>query len=100
MILQAFAQWRDDPDPVPEIPLLALTAAPIIISEGENMQERLHSAVQKTFPILDTDAPLRRQPTQFEAIRNNYSLRNDFSAYTISPDDPAAGILQSLGFNG
>jgi erythronate-4-phosphate dehydrogenase len=100
MILRAFAQWYNDPGPVPESPLPASIPAPVVIPERESMQEKLCFAVQQTFPILEIDAQLRRQPAQFEEIRNNYPLRNDFSAYTISPDDPAAGILQSLGFNG
>ena len=99
MILHAFAQWRNDPDPIPEIPYPGATPPPVIIPEGHSVQEKLCDAVQKTFPILETDARLRQQPTRFETIRNNYPLRNDFSAHTISQDNSVAAILKSLGFN-
>ncbi|MDR3184211.1 MAG: 4-phosphoerythronate dehydrogenase [Prevotellaceae bacterium] len=85
MILQAFAQWCNDPDPVPEIPHPEVRPAPVLIPEGGSVQERWCAAVQQTFPILDIDAQLRRQPAQFEAIRKSYPLRNDFSAYAILP---------------
>ena len=99
MILQALAQWCNDPEPVPEIPYPTLDQAPVIIPEGDSVQEKLCAAVQKTFPVLEIDAQLRRQPAHFETIRNNYPLRNDFTAYTVRHDDPASGILQRLGFN-
>jgi erythronate-4-phosphate dehydrogenase len=99
MILQAFAQWCNDPDPVPEIPYPELPSTPVIVPEGSSVQEKLHFTVQKTFPILDIDAQLRQRHTHFEAIRNAYPLRNDFSAYTISNDSATAEILQQLGFS-
>jgi erythronate-4-phosphate dehydrogenase len=99
MILQAFAQWNNDPDPAPVIPTLELPPAAVVIPEGKSMQEKWCAAIQKTFPVLDIDAQFRRQPAQFEAIRNSYPLRNDFSAYTVIHDDPAAGLLLQLGFN-
>jgi erythronate-4-phosphate dehydrogenase len=99
MILQALAQWCKDPNPVPEIPYPELAPAPVIIPEGKSVQERLYAAVQQTFPVMETDAQLRREPAHFDAIRNNYPLRNDFTAYSVPHDDPAAGILQELGFN-
>jgi hypothetical protein len=71
----------------------------VVIPEGKSMQEKWCAAVQKTFPLPDIDAQLRRQPAQFETIRNNYPLRNDFSAYTVIHDDPAADTLRQLGFN-
>jgi erythronate-4-phosphate dehydrogenase len=99
MILQAFAQWNGVPDPVPVIPMLELPPAAVAMPEGKGVQEKWCAAVQKTFPLPDIDAQLRRQPAQFEAIRNSYPLRNDFSAYTVIHDDPAAGLLKQLGFN-
>jgi erythronate-4-phosphate dehydrogenase len=98
MIWQAFAQWCNDPAPVPEIPLPGWRSR-LLIPEGDSLQARLYDAVQKTFPVLEIDALLRQQPAQFEAIRNNYPLRDDFTAYAVPPDDPAAGTLQQLGFN-
>jgi erythronate-4-phosphate dehydrogenase len=80
MILQAFAQWCNDPGPVPEIPHPG-KRQPLLIPEGGSMQERLCAAVQQTFPVLEIDAQLRRQPAQFETLRNNYPLRDDFSAF-------------------
>jgi erythronate-4-phosphate dehydrogenase len=99
MILQAFAQWRNDPDPIPEISYSELPSTPVIMPEGNSVQEKLHFITQKTFPILDTDAQLHQRPAHFETIRNAYPLRNDFSAYTISDDNAVAEILQQLGFN-
>jgi hypothetical protein len=99
MILQAFAQWCNDPDPVPEIPHPALTPTPLVIPEGNSIQEKLCAVVQQTFPIWETDAQLRRQPACFEEMRNSYPLRNDFTAYTVPQGDSAAAILQQLGFN-
>jgi erythronate-4-phosphate dehydrogenase len=99
MILQALAQWCNDPDPVPAIPTLECLPAAVVIPEGKSVQEKWCAAVQKTFPILDIDAQFRRQPAQFEAIRNNNPLRNDFTAYTVLHDDPAAELLRQLGFN-
>jgi erythronate-4-phosphate dehydrogenase len=96
MILQALAHWCNEPEPAPEIP--CPEPAPLIIPEGSSMQERLYTAVQQTCPVWETDAQLRRRPAQFEAIRNSYPLRNDFTACRIPHDDPAAGILQRLGF--
>ena len=98
MILQSFAQWCNDPEPVPEIPYPTLDPAPVIIPEGDSVQEKLYAVVQKTFPVLEIDAQLRRQPACFETIRNNYPLRNDFTAYTI-PGDHADKSLQALAFN-
>ncbi|MDR0692238.1 MAG: 4-phosphoerythronate dehydrogenase [Prevotellaceae bacterium] len=98
MILQALAKWCNDPEPVPEIPYPEPVASPVIISEGGNVQEKLCAVVQKTFPVLEIDAQLRRQPAHFETIRNNYPLRNDFTAYTV-PGDYAGKSLQALGFN-
>jgi hypothetical protein len=97
--LQAFAQWRNDPGPVPEIPYPEPPSAPVIIPEGSSAQEKLHFITQKTFPIMDTDAQLRQHPTHFEAIRNAYPLRNDFSAYTVPHAGLSGELLQSLGFN-
>jgi erythronate-4-phosphate dehydrogenase len=98
MILQAFAQWCNDPDPVPEIPSPEPGYEPVIIPEGRSVQEKLCMVAQKTFPVWEIDAQLRRQPTHFEAIRNGYPLRNDFSAYTVPHDDPAAESFRLLGF--
>ena len=86
MILQAFAQWCNDPAPVPEIPHPG-GRPQLLVPEGDSAQARWCDAVQKTFPILEVDAQLRRQPAQFELIRNNYPLRDDFSAYTLPPGD-------------
>ncbi|MDR0737576.1 MAG: 4-phosphoerythronate dehydrogenase [Prevotellaceae bacterium] len=97
MILQALAQWLKDTGTIPEIPYPEMVAEPII-PKGNSVQEQLCAAVQKTFPILEIDAQLRRQPASFETIRNNYPLRNDFTAYTV-PGDHAGKFLQALGFN-
>ncbi|MDR3180793.1 MAG: 4-phosphoerythronate dehydrogenase [Prevotellaceae bacterium] len=97
IILQAFAQWCNDPDLVPEIPHPALTPTPLVIPEGNSMQEKLCAVVQQTFPIWETDAQLRRQPAYFEEMRNSYPLRNDFTAYTVPQGDSAAATLQQLG---
>jgi erythronate-4-phosphate dehydrogenase len=99
MVLQALAQWLNDPDPVPEIPYPGLSPMPVLIPEGNSMQEKLYFTVQKTFPVLEIDAQLRHQPAHFEAIRNAYPLRHDFTAYTVPSDNPAAGVLQTLGFS-
>ena len=98
MILQAFAQWRNDPGTVPEIPYPVAAPALVVIPEGNSVQEKLCDAVLKTFPIWETDAQLRREPARFEAIRNSYPLRHDFSAYTVPQGDAVAGILQQFGF--
>jgi erythronate-4-phosphate dehydrogenase len=98
MILQAFAQWCNDPGPIPEIPYPELPLTPVIIPEGRSVQEKLHFTAQKTFPVLATDAQLRQQPAHFETIRDRYPLRNDFTAYTVSNDNAIAKVLQQLGF--
>ncbi|MDR2448755.1 MAG: 4-phosphoerythronate dehydrogenase [Prevotellaceae bacterium] len=99
MILKALAQWLNDPEPVPEIPYPTPIPAPVVIPEGNSVQEKLYAAVQKTFPILEIDAQLRRQPNSFETIRNNYPLRHDFTAYTVLGDHAGKSSLQALGFN-
>ncbi|MDR3235559.1 MAG: 4-phosphoerythronate dehydrogenase [Prevotellaceae bacterium] len=99
MVLEALAQWCDDTDPIPEL-IDHTSPPPVIVPEGATVQEQLYAAVQKTYPIMEMDAQMRQHPADFEALRNNYPLRNDFTAHTVaSADNPALSeILKILGF--
>jgi erythronate-4-phosphate dehydrogenase len=99
MVLEALAQWCNDADPVPEL----IDHAPppsVIVPEGATVQEQLYAVVQKTYPIMEMDAQMRQYPADFEALRNNYPLRNDFTVHTVaSAGNPTlSGMLKPLGF--
>ncbi len=64
-------------------------------------ENELYLVINKTFPIFEVDKQLRQSPADFEQLRNNYPLRNDFSAYTVAlqqPNHKPEHILRTLGF--
>ncbi len=66
--------------------------------KGEN---ELYLVINKTFPIFEVDKQLRQSPGDFEQLRNNYPLRNDFSAYAVTLQQPNRELehtLRTLGF--
>ncbi len=102
MILKALASYAGL-NTTADIQALSPSTLPEImtIDKGINWREALLLAVQKTFPIFETDHELRLKPDNFESIRNNYPLRNDFSAHRISllqANLELERILQLLGF--
>lgn len=57
------------------------------------------TAVLATYNPLAETAMLKAHPEAFEAMRNNYGLRREFPAYTVTgADEAAAPVLQGLGF--
>ncbi len=64
-------------------------------------ENELYLVINKTFPIFEVDKQLRQSPGDFEQLRNNYPLRNDFSAYAVTLQQPNRELehtLRTLGF--
>ena len=58
------------------------------------------TAVRHTYPIEEDDKLFRSQPDRFEYLRNNYRMRREFGAFSVSVSDgEAAEIIRGLGFN-
>lgn len=71
-----------------------------VIDLNEFPDNRIESAVLKTFSPMCEDSKLRKFPEQFEYQRTHYDNPREFHAYTIvNTTDSERKILQKLGFN-
>lgn len=100
MVLEALAEHFSLPLVLPDYSILpAPRDADIITGMSEN--DRLHSIMEAVTRSYDIEAESRRfksSPERFEEIRNNYSLRREFHAYTVSGPSHVVEICRNLGF--
>lgn len=61
----------------------------------------ISEALRATYDIEADSAALKADPSSFEALRGNYHVRREPSAYTVISDagDDATSTLRALGFN-
>jgi len=70
----------------------------IILDAGDNVTIQLAKAVNRTYDILADSEKLKKSPSEFEEIRNNYPPRREFHAYSTNSKGEVSTILRNLGF--
>lgn len=78
-------------------------AEPVFVLEinGRGDEDILRRAILHTYNIIEDDIKLRFDPSRFEKVREEYSLRREFQAYTIKlkgSSDKISEILKEIGF--
>lgn len=75
--------------------------APVIDLAGcKNKDEAVKKAILHAYDINDDVKSFKEQPECFEALRGNYRVRREFTAYTvINAPQAAAEALRMLDFN-
>lgn len=89
--------WKVSEIPAPEQPLeFTLDAA------GKTMQEVLTEAVLHTYEVTEDSDRLRANLGSFEALRGDYQIRREFTAFTVrivGGTEEQCGRLAKIGFN-
>ena len=91
--------WKMDKDSINSIVIPDVDNNLIDYSSIEKNQ--VSNIILKTYnPLRDHDL-LNSQPSSFSTLRSNYSLRREYSAYTIKniASDKDFSLLKQLGFN-
>ncbi len=72
---------------------------PAIDLNDEVAENRIFSAILRTYNPMEDDAKLRENPASFKRLRNEYPLRREYPAYNIgNATEKEASILNDLGF--
>jgi erythronate-4-phosphate dehydrogenase len=70
-----------------------------VINDNTNgFTEVLHGIVRITYDIESESNLFKSGPEAFEKLRNNYPVRREFNAYTITGSHPVISIAAALGF--
>ncbi len=82
----------DTSDIVPPTP-------PVSTISLARISDPITTAVLSTYNPLFETRSLKRQPYDFEKLRNSYGVRREFTAYTVTgAKDNTATVLRNLGF--
>jgi len=87
--------WYPPDVPAPSSPVITIECA------GKTDEDIIREAVFHSYDISIDDSDLRSDPSMFEKLRGDYSIRREFPAYSIklvSGTDHVSGILKSMGF--
>ncbi|MBK1791587.1 4-phosphoerythronate dehydrogenase PdxB [Persicirhabdus sediminis] len=64
----------------------------------EDTEVAVCDALLQTYPIIEDDARLRANTTEFEKQRGDYPVRREFSYYSVAGQREAVDILAQIGF--
>ncbi len=88
--------WKPEGIPAPKQPLeFTLDAA------GKTLQQVLEEAVIHTYDVTEDSDALREHPERFEALRGDYPVRREFTAFTVrlqGGTEEEAQLLSRIGF--
>jgi erythronate-4-phosphate dehydrogenase len=88
--------WYPSPLPLPENPLIEINA------RGKTNEQVVFEAILASYDVLKDDTNFRKDPAQFENLRNHYARRREFDTFSIIPAKSLTGLKQKLiniGFN-
>lgn len=100
--LVRFFGLKDFPGIEPELPV---PAEPVITVDciGRSTVEIIREVCEQSYPVMQDDSNLRKDPESFEKLRGNYPIRREPLAFSVrlnhcsSPEVPE--MLNKLGFN-
>ncbi len=76
--------WIPNPNPLSAI---------VRVDDASSIEQ----IIKSTYQILNDD--FRNRIEDFEALRNNYNYRRDFSGYCVSKDAAVSDVLKNIGFS-
>jgi len=84
-------------------PILPPPANPIIqpAAEDKSPEQIVLNAVLSAYDVMMDDNAFRKNPENFEELRNHYPTRREFEAFTINLKNPSPSIveiLEGIGF--
>jgi erythronate-4-phosphate dehydrogenase len=82
--------WFPSPLPLPENPLIEINAG------AKTDEQVIFEAILSSYDVLKDDSYFRRDPSQFENLRNHYAVRREFGAFSVNVANSLAGIEQEL----
>lgn len=88
--------WYPYPLPLPENPLIEINA------RNKKEEQVLFEAILASYDVLKDDANFRYDPSQFENLRNHYSVRREFGAFTVKISNSSNELnerLKKVGLN-
>jgi erythronate-4-phosphate dehydrogenase len=73
-------------------------ANPVIFTDLKNKSKEqvIAEAILATYDVMKDDAAFRKDPLQFENLRNSYPVRREFEAYSLHVPYPIPDLLQTL----
>ena len=89
-----FDNWQPQSLPKPENPIIK------ICESNKQPFQIVAEVILKTYNVLNDDKNLRKDPSDFEKLRNNYPARREFEAWEvqISQENNCWELLMELGF--
>jgi erythronate-4-phosphate dehydrogenase len=88
--------WYPSSLPLPEKPIIEINA------RGKSEEQVIFEAILASYDVLRDDANFRKDPSQFENLRNHYPVRREFAAFTVKIANSSPGLkrkLVDIGFN-
>ena len=78
--------WYPSSLPLPEKPIIEINA------RGKSEEQVIFEAILASYDVMNDDAAFRRDPSQFEDLRNHYPVRREFGAFTVSVKFGSPGL--------
>jgi len=88
--------WYPSPLPLPENPLIEING------RGKTDEQVIFESILASYDVRLDDAIFRKDPSQFENLRNHYPVRREFEAFSVTIANSLPGLEQKLieiGFN-
>jgi erythronate-4-phosphate dehydrogenase len=82
--------WYPSPLPPPAKPIIELNAA------GKTDEQIISQAIRASYNIMNDDTSFRKDPSQFENLRNHYPVRREFEAFSVKITNAQPGLKQKL----
>ncbi|MFA4864735.1 MAG: 4-phosphoerythronate dehydrogenase, partial [Bacteroidales bacterium] len=82
--------WYPSPLPLPENPLIEINA------RGNTNELVIFESILASYDVRHDDAIFRKDPSQFENLRNHYPVRREFGAYRVHISNSRTELLSML----
>lgn len=82
--------WYPDSLPTPVQPEIYLDG------NAETPETIWYKLIHHTYPIEQDDLALRKDPQDFENLRENYPVRREFHAYNVVPDNVPLSLIEKI----
>jgi erythronate-4-phosphate dehydrogenase len=82
--------WFPASLPLSEKPLIEINAT------GKTEEQLIIEAILACYDVMKDDTNFRKDPAQFENLRNHYPVRREFGAYCVQISNPRPEILSTF----